>query len=253
MHKASRIKTRPIGRKRRDIGRGGGRRRRRRKEIGRQTKRADAPNGLVAHGEIRFATEQCIYTCCTRDTEVPTSLPAIHLHARSSHAARRRVIFTIIIKCMFLPLRAGRMPLHWAAPRRRMVYKDYKFYWKASPSSLFLPLFSLPPLFYLESSIRYWRTWASRKGRGENTARRHKLLVSWASVCFFSTDTDNTFTLIPLLRFSIRKSRSIREWVIGFVPRDEKHGITKIYLTWVVVEVGADSKCVAGVKNKVLK
>lgn len=112
MHKASPIKTRPRGRKRR--GRSSGSRGRRRKEIGRQTKRADAPNGLVAHGEIRFATEQCIYTCCTRDTEVPTSLPAIHLHARSSHAARRRVIFTIIIKCMFLPLRAGRMPLHWS-------------------------------------------------------------------------------------------------------------------------------------------
>lgn len=38
-------------------------------------------------GEIHVATEQRIYTYSTRDTKVLTSLPAIYLHARSSHAA----------------------------------------------------------------------------------------------------------------------------------------------------------------------
>lgn len=239
MHKASPIKTRPRGRKRR--GRSSGSRGRRRKEIGRQTKRADAPNGLVAHGEIRFATEQCIYTCCTRDTEVPTSLPAIHLHARSSHAARRRVIFTIIIKCMFLPLRAGRMPLHWS--RGGWFIRTISFIEKPVeplPSSFF-PYSSLslsllsPPLFYLESSIRYWRTGSSSEGRIRHDAISYSSLLSKRASVYFSTDIDNT-TFIP--GFLSEPTVFYQGMSNRVCSRDEKHGITKIYLTWVVVEVG---------------
>lgn len=79
---------------------------------------------------------------------------------RCGRRRRRRVIFTIIIKCMFLPLRAQAACRCTVPP---MVYKDYKFYRKAlRPLLLFSPRFFPPgaPLDRLcpGRSVLYERT-----------------------------------------------------------------------------------------------
>lgn len=68
---------------------------------------------------------------------------------------RRCVIFTIIMKCMFLLLRAGRI-CRCIAPT--IVYRVYKFYWKAFEHLFFVLLFLLslvPPHFVWELVHRY--------------------------------------------------------------------------------------------------
>lgn len=80
----------------------------------------------------------------------------------------------------------------------RMVYKDYKFYWKARRASSFqfFPLFLSPLLPYFTLKARY--DIGERDLPSEGRIRHDAISYSFLEQArIFSTDTDNTFTFIP--------------------------------------------------------